>query len=215
NGTQYLARIGEVKISGKKKNSTVERNVTSVIVHPDYNERQHYADVALLVLDASARQRRLRRPFACLPDAGAEPDKDQAIVLGWGHDAFGGRVHTHLQEVRLPLVANDVCNESYSSLENYAREFPRGINDDFVCAGNITYGGVDACQQDSGGPLVTETTRNGQKVLEVIGVVSFGVGCGSPNFPGVYARVSTYRDWILNKMTQVLPDSHIGLVRDF
>ncbi|KAM7299838.1 clotting factor G beta subunit [Ixodes scapularis] len=211
----YLARIGEVKISGTKKNSTLERNVTSVVVHPDYNERQHYADVALLVLDASARRRRLRRPFACLPDAGAEPDKDQAIVLGWGHNGFGGRVHTHLQEVRVPLVANDVCNESYSALENYAREFPRGVNDDFVCAGNLTYGGVDACQQDSGGPLVMETTRNGQKVLEVVGVVSFGVGCGSPNFPGVYARVSTYRDWILNKMTQVLPDSQIGLVRDF
>ncbi|EEC16141.1 coagulation factor precursor, putative [Ixodes scapularis] len=215
NGTQYLARIGEVKISGTKKNSTLERNVTSVVVHPDYNERQHYADVALLVLDAPARRRRLRRPFACLPDAGAEPDKDQAIVLGWGHDAFGGRVHSHLQEVRVPLVANDVCDESYRSLENYAREFPRGVNDDFVCAGNLTYGGVDACQQDSGGPLVMETTRNGQNVFEVIGVVSFGVGCGSPNFPGVYARVSTYRDWILKTMTQVLPDSQIGLVRDF
>ncbi|XP_029826704.2 clotting factor G beta subunit [Ixodes scapularis] len=215
NGTQYLARIGEVKISGTKKNSTLERNVTSVVVHPDYNERQHYADVALLMLDAPARRRRLRRPFACLPDAGAEPDNDQAIVLGWGHDAFGGRVHSHLQEVRVPLVANDVCDESYRSLENYAREFPRGVNDDFVCAGNLTYGGVDACQQDSGGPLVMETTRNSQKVFEVIGVVSFGVGCGSPNFPGVYARVSTYRDWILNKMTQVLPDSQIGLVRDF
>ncbi|KAM7299839.1 clotting factor B [Ixodes scapularis] len=193
NNTRYLARVDEVKLLKASNVSSLERNVTSIIVHPDYNERQHYADVALLVLDASARRARLRRPFACLPDAAAEPDKDQAIVLGWGHNGFGGRVQSHLQEVRVPLVANDVCNESYSSLENYAREFPRGVNEDFVCAGNITYGGVDACQQDSGGPLLIETARNGHRVLEVIGIVSFGVGCGAANFPGVYTRVSTYR----------------------
>ncbi|CAN8022618.1 unnamed protein product, partial [Ixodes persulcatus] len=146
NDTQYLARIGDVKISEASEDSPVQRNVTSVLVHPDYKERQHYADVALLILDRSALRQDLSKPLACLPDAAGEPDKHQAIVLGWGHNAFGGRVQTHLQEARVPLVANDVCNESYSSLQNYAREFPRGINNDFLCAGNITDGGVDACQ---------------------------------------------------------------------
>ena len=28
------------------------------------------------------------------------------------------------------------------------------------------------------------------------GVVSHGVDCGKPNFPGVYGRVSSVRDWI-------------------
>ena len=29
-----------------------------------------------------------------------------------------------------------------------------------------------------------------------VGVVSFAVGCGSPTYPGIYARVDAYVDWI-------------------
>ncbi|CAN7941903.1 unnamed protein product, partial [Ixodes hexagonus] len=212
NDTKYLARIGGVNISEGSSGPFVERNVSSVHIHPDYNERHHYADVALLVLDRPGRLSNSKRPFACLPDPDEEPDRDQATVLGWGHDTFGGRLQTHLQKARLPLVSNNVCNEAYMALASYEREFPRGVNRDFVCAGNITDGGVDACQQDSGGPLVINTTRNDRNFQEIIGIVSFGVDCGTPNYPGVYTRVATFRDWILNKMAEVLPDSQINLL---
>ena len=43
-------------------------------------------------------------------------------------------------------------------------------------------------QGDSGGPLFV----NGVQV----GVTSYGNGCADPNYAGVYARVTTYLDWI-------------------
>merc|ERR1712013_320212 len=44
----------------------------------------------------------------------------------------------------------------------------------------------------SGGPLVTANPD----LYEVIGVVSFGVGCALADYPGVYARVSKQLEWI-------------------
>ncbi|XP_042142201.1 venom protease-like [Ixodes scapularis] len=199
--TQFLVRIGSLDISpGRGKPSSgipMERKVETVLMHPSYNGRQQNADLALLVLDSEAQLKASLRPAACLPLEGAEPDTDTGVILGWGHNAFGGKLQRLLQEADVPLVDNKACDDRYRSLSGYKTVFRSGVDQDFLCAGNLTQGGVDACQHDSGGPLAVRASRDGKSVWELAGVVSFGVQCGTPSYPGVYSRVASFVPWIL------------------
>lgn len=51
--------------------------------------------------------------------------------------------------------------------------------------------GDTTCGGDSGGPLVAEK--------KLIGLVSWGYGCGT-ELPNGFTRISTYIDWIKNKI---------------
>ena len=76
-----------------------------------------------------------------------------------------------------------------------------------VCAGYVDTGGPDACQGDSGGGLIhytpmslgdnDETTTMAPRL---VGIVSWGVGCGRRSYPGVYILSVYYRDWIMKRI---------------
>jgi len=124
---------------------------------------------------------------ACLPEPNYAPDAtgQTCFVSGWGTLESGASgLPTDLQWVAVPTVTNQQCSNSYN-----------GITDSMICAG-LPEGGKDSCQGDSGGPFICRD--NGKAVLT--GVVSFGIGCALPNYPGVYARVTAVLDWVKANM---------------
>jgi secreted trypsin-like serine protease len=64
-----------------------------------------------------------------------------------------------------------------------------------ICAG-LYEGGKDTCQGDSGGGLYALDTIDGKKRYVLVGIVSYGMGCGLRGYPGIYTRTSYYLDWI-------------------
>jgi len=104
-------------------------------------------------------------------------------VTGWGSLGAGNQVPAILQEVNVTVISNAACKAA-------PRPYKENINEAMLCAAAP---GKDSCQGDSGGPLILLENRR----QTLVGVVSWGVGCALPEFPGVYARVTVAMDWIL------------------
>ena len=104
-------------------------------------------------------------------------------VIGWGATEQDGPAAGQLLGVNVPTVSTAVCNRNSS----YNGE----VTPNMLCAG-FAQGGKDSCQGDSGGPLFAAV--NGAFVQH--GVVSWGYGCASAGFYGVYARVSALHAWM-------------------
>ena len=111
-------------------------------------------------------------------------------VTGWGHERKHGVVQAVLKQVNVPILDNDFCTELWRKNGHYET-----LTDRMVCGG-ILNGGRDTCQADSGGPMVSRL-KNGRFAL--VGVTSWGHGCGLKAQPGVYARVTNLKEWILEK----------------
>lgn len=90
----------------------------------------------------------------------------------------------------MPLSA---CNETLSEYNRQVNHpsLRNGISNSQFCAYDPKARN-DACQGDSGGPLQTFSSP---AIGTVLGVVSFGISCGTA-LPGVYTRVASYCDWI-------------------
>ncbi|KAK5872755.1 hypothetical protein PBY51_013428 [Eleginops maclovinus] len=148
-----------------------------VIRHYQYNHWTFDNDIMLIKLDRPAVLNSWVK-LVSLPDPNSPPLADFARcrVSGWGVTSVNSySLSTELRAVDVDIFRN--CWYFY-----YFR-----ITDNMICAGSF-YGGKDSCQGDSGGPLVC----NGK--LE--GIVSWGIGCAYPIYPGVYVKVINYLEWI-------------------
>lgn len=81
-----------------------------------------------------------------------------------------------------------------SSCKNLYRGQHLNIIKSQLCVGGD--GIVDSCQADSGGPLMIIS----EEKWHVVGIVSFGFGCGIKNWPSIYTDVFSYINWIQDKI---------------
>ena len=179
--------------------------VDQVIVHPAYDPITAQNDIALLHLTQpidftgtmyAAAPVRLASPADVA--AGYTAPGVMATITGWGNILSAGVNYPNiLQAGAAPITTVSL--------------YPPGqITPDMIMAGYVQ-GGVDSCQGDSGGPMVVTNAAN--EILQA-GVVSWGNGCALPGYPGVYARVSYFYDWIVGFTggSVVGPSGSAGLI---
>nr|XP_023021789.1 serine protease snake-like isoform X2 [Leptinotarsa decemlineata] len=183
---QYV-RLGTTTLQTETLNSE-DFNVIRRIPHPGYVQGKQYNDIALLQLDRPVDFSDYIAPI-CLSDF-KDFVNTKLIATGWGKVEADGIGSPELQKVELEYYPNDVCQVAYDSIS--LEDLPNGISEETqICAGAFD-GSRDTCQGDSGGPL--QLQQDGR--LYLVGITSFGIGCGRADSPGVYTRVSYYIPWI-------------------
>jgi trypsin len=145
-------------------------------------------DISILVLEEAV-------PNATpLPIASVEGGADDALyapgesltVAGWGmlHDPDEVGVYDPdgLRSTTVVRQSDASCSDVYGTAFH---------SSDMICAGNGT---PSPCYGDSGGGLIAPTKASPDPASaadwKLVGVVSWGQGCGTPGFPGVYVRIT-------------------------
>ncbi|WP_217915316.1 S1 family peptidase [Miltoncostaea marina] len=150
--------------------------VAEVRVHPGYRALGAGPDAALLILATPSSA-----PVAAFARPGQDPDIERpGEIAGWGTQSEAGTTASQrLLSAPLTIFTGARCAAFLGGA------FPGAAA---LCAGRPE-GGVDTCAGDSGGPL-----RDAGGL--VVGITSYGLGCGRAGRPGVYTRVSAVAGWI-------------------
>eukprot|EP00967_Tisochrysis_lutea_P126495 scaffold213983_cov31-Tisochrysis_lutea.AAC.2 len=176
---------------GYNNDCTEQIPVSQKICHTEYDAETNENDVCLLRLSyapSCAGEMQDNGQFALLdtPNSGRANAGNVVTIAGWGltveEDSNSSPDLMHYTTTT--MVSRTQCSIDYVNANT-------AITQSMICAGE-SGGGKDTCQGDSGGPLFV---KEGSSFVQ-IGVVSFGVGCGRADFPGVYASVAYFRSWI-------------------
>ncbi|CAH2219359.1 enteropeptidase [Pelobates cultripes] len=163
---------------------TVTRLIDQIIMNPHYNRRTKDSDLVMMHLQSRVNYTDYIQPI-CLPDGDQEFSLAMnCSIAGWGRLVSQGPIPNILQEAEIPLISSEKCQQLMPEYN---------ITQNMICGG-YDQGGIDTCQGDSGGPLMCLDNQR----WFLVGVTSFGVGCAQPNRPGVYVRVTQFKDWIQN-----------------
>ena len=161
--------------------------VVEIVVHPDWDASAYRNDVALLRLAEplafGSSVAPIRVPVSQDPNAWP-PVGTAATISGWGSTEFEGDPSNQLRAAQIQILGSPDRGDCGS----YGSSFDGVVE---ICAG-VPTGGIDACQGDSGSPLVVDV--EGTPVLA--GVTSVGFECGRVDYPGIFTRLTTFVSWM-------------------
>ncbi|TMW55644.1 hypothetical protein Poli38472_010526 [Pythium oligandrum] len=170
-GTIKYIAVGTHYVSGDKDGERIQ--VAKQTRHPEYDSKTNSNDFLILELAEASTVTPIKLK-SVEPAVGAT-----ATVNGWGTTSSGGSQPSGMRQVNVDVVSDSACAQALDI-------DPATM----LCAGGKA--NKDSCQGDSGGPLTVQ--EDSEDVL--VGVVSWGNGCGLAGFPGVYAQVSAAKSWI-------------------
>uniref|UniRef100_UPI003F4AAC51 uncharacterized protein LOC798775 precursor n=1 Tax=Danio rerio TaxID=7955 RepID=UPI003F4AAC51 len=183
--SKFSVRLGDYQ-RFRFEGSEITLPVKQHISHPQYNPITVDNDIALLRLEVPAKFSTYILP-ACLPslelaERMLHRNGTVTVITGWGKDNQSATSYNSmLNYVELPIVDNKECS----------RHMMNNLSDNMLCAGVL--GQVkDACEVDSGGPMMTLFHHT----WFLVGLVSWGEGCGQRDKLGIYTKVASYLDWI-------------------
>lgn len=167
-----------------------------MIPHPLFGQDGHRNDIGLMkVLTPFRLPDEGAIAAICLPPRGYQVNKGGVIVSGWGVTSEGSfTASTALRAVTVPVISDEQCTSSYSSLWNFL--LGSTLHPDSMFCAGLAEGGKDACQGDSGGPAVQFVDG----VPTLVGIVSWGKGCARAGKPGVYTETAFFVPWVFDTL---------------
>ncbi|XP_072024525.1 ovochymase-like [Amphiura filiformis] len=161
----------------------VKVGVETVVINPNFDVNTYDSDIALIKFRQPITYTDYISPL-CLPNEIQEqalviPGKE-GVITGWGREGDFAPSSRDLKRVRLSIVDQQECLDAHNYL----------VTSNMFCAAATNR---DACSGDSGGPLAMQDSDSR---WYLVGLVSWGIGCANPRYPGVYSRVQRFRQWI-------------------
>ncbi|KAJ2947406.1 hypothetical protein O0L34_g17185 [Tuta absoluta] len=163
--------------------NVAKRTFIDVMIHEKFTSTavRDENDIAIATLDKPVVFSETIVPV-CLPQRGQDFTGLIGTIVGWGRMGTEMSSSRALLKASLRLLSYEECLNS--KLKDH-------LKPTMMCAFSK---GKDGCQGDSGGPLLVFEPSG--KYVQA-GVVSWGIGCADPKYPGVYTKVCDYIDWIL------------------
>uniref|UniRef100_A0A8C6EFI7 Peptidase S1 domain-containing protein n=1 Tax=Moschus moschiferus TaxID=68415 RepID=A0A8C6EFI7_MOSMO len=205
---QYSVMMGDRNLQGILSGLLVP--VSRVVIHPQFSTSGTIKnDLALLRLGYPVNYTGLIQPI-CIPEKTFHVQAGtRCWVTGWGRNLIPGvspLVSEVLQEIDQYIMYYEECN---GLLQMALRTNKDLVQEGVICGYNSI--GKDSCQGDSGGPLVCQYNTTWVQV----GIVSWGIGCGRNNTPGVYTETALYAKWlvaVVNEATSLYPVALLSLL---